>query len=428
MNIEVSLGEAIDKYSILELKLKKIQNESKLAEIQKEMNALSTCVSYKLEYAFYYKLLMYVNETIWDITDIIKSITPDNPQFASLSNRIFEFNQKRFRIKNWFNSSSNLKEQKSYATSHCQIIINTEQTIYNKAAEINYLAVEYDIITFKSPHLSKIQDIFKQMSFIYEPVTIPPLIINLDECNIPSYITRSLFTMPLIYISSGMLGDFIQSLSVINEKFIETGRKGILYITTLVESFRNGIDATYADTYSIIMHQPYIEDYRIHNNEPYDINLASWRNSALLYHASWYSLYKESYNVEWGTHAWLDVQYDAKWNDMVLINTTDYRWPHNIDFKLLIETYPGKTIYVGDVNQYHYFIKYTSLHVPFYDCKLAELCTAIRSCKLFAGSLSAPLSIAHAFHKDRIIGLCNGIDDVMAANLTQIWSNIRYKV
>ena len=40
MKIEVSLGEAIDKYSILELKKKKITDVNKLIEIKKEIDVL----------------------------------------------------------------------------------------------------------------------------------------------------------------------------------------------------------------------------------------------------------------------------------------------------------------------------------------------------------------------------------------------------
>jgi hypothetical protein len=38
--------------------------------------------------------------------------------------------------------------------------------------------------------------------------------------------------------------------------------------------------------------------------------------------------------------------------------------------------------------------------------------------------MSAPLSIAHALHKDRICGLSNTIDDVMVNTLDKIWNNI----
>ena len=92
MNINVSFGEAIDKYSILELKLKKIHDPNKLLEIKKEIDVLYICLEYKTKYNFYYNLLVYVNEKIWDVTDIIKTIKVDNPQFSVLSNDDFKCN------------------------------------------------------------------------------------------------------------------------------------------------------------------------------------------------------------------------------------------------------------------------------------------------------------------------------------------------
>jgi hypothetical protein len=150
MNVKVSIGEAIDKLSILELKLKKISNNEKRIEIQKEINELQECNIYKTKYGFYYNLLMYINEKIWDLTDTVKTMTIDNPDFSGISNDIFEYNQKRFRIKNWFNLSttSNIKEQKSYASTYCKIRIENEDVLYNKIPEINYLLLEYDLVSF----------------------------------------------------------------------------------------------------------------------------------------------------------------------------------------------------------------------------------------------------------------------------------------
>ena len=104
MKIEVSIGEAIDKLSILELKLSRINNEEQQVEIQKEINILEECKNYKnLSDGYYYKLLIYFNEKIWEMTDIIKNMEITNPKFSEISNQIFVFNQKRFRIKNVFN-------------------------------------------------------------------------------------------------------------------------------------------------------------------------------------------------------------------------------------------------------------------------------------------------------------------------------------
>ena len=152
MYIEVSIGEAIDKLSILEIKLKKITNNMKQAEIRKEIEALDICKGYILKYNYYYKLLIYVNSEIWRLTDIIKSIDISNTSFASISNSIFEFNQKRFRLKKLFNIllDSNIKEQKSYNETYCKIIIDNIDIFYNKISEINYLLLEYDNIIIDS--------------------------------------------------------------------------------------------------------------------------------------------------------------------------------------------------------------------------------------------------------------------------------------
>ena len=438
MNINVSFGEAIDKYSILELKLKKIHDSNKLLEIKKEIDVLYICLEYKTKYHFYYNLLVYVNEKIWDVTDIIKTIKVDNPQFSVLSNDVFEFNQKRFRIKNWFNllANSNIKEQKSYATTHCKIVINNEDTFYNKIAEINYLSLDYDIVSFESPELlTTIKKIFNLPTFIYEDSDINklpiPTIINIEDVNINEKNNRTTFEFtPIIYINGGMFGDFIQSLSVINEKFYETGRKGNLFIGNKGDKFRNGIENTYNDTYQTIIKQKYINEYKIHNNQSYDIDLTIWRNNPNLHRLNWYELYKDTYKVEWGKHIWLDSTHDEKWNDIILINTTHYRWTNTIDYTLLKNKFSKLVFISSDINEYNFFIKKTNLTIPFYQfTSFSDLCIAIKSCKLFVGSLSAPLSIAHAFNKDRIIGLCDCLfDTTINSKLNIIWDNISYTV
>jgi hypothetical protein len=436
MKIEVSIGEAIDKYSILELKMKKITDKNKQLEILKEIDVLSECLIYKKQFLFYYNILVYVNEKIWDMTDIIKTITPDNPEFSHWSHQIFEFNQKRFRIKKWFNlmTNSNIKEQKSYASNHCKIVINKEQDIYDNIAKINYLSLDYDAITFESPFVSTIQKLFKLPIYNIDLLhnLPPPKIINIDEVNISENTDISIFEFsPITYISGGMFGDFIQSLSVINEQFYETGKKGILYISERGDVFRNGLKNTYNDTYGLMINQKYIKAYKIHNNESYDIDLTIWRDCPNLYKVNWYNLYKETYKVEWGKHPWIYVAYDEKWKDVILINTTDYRWTNNIDFQLLQTKYPGKLMYISsDINQYNIFTYKSKINIPFYKFNnFFDLCSAIKSCKLFIGSLSAPLTIAHAVHTDRIIGICNiNEDNKLNSDLNFIWNNVKYVI
>jgi hypothetical protein len=439
MKVEVSIGEAIDKLNILELKCKKITDENKIIEIKKEIDALSECLIHKETNTFYYNLLTYVNESIWDMTNDIKNKTIDDSEFAIISNNIFEYNQKRFRIKNWFNllESSDIKEQKSYASTNCKIIIENKQTIFEKIAEIHYLALEYDAILFETPYMDIVKKIFTIPTFIYDSNTIASLCIDLDTYTIPESVDREIFELsPIKYLIGGLFGDFIQALSVVNEKFYQTGRKGIIYISNKGDAFRNGLENTYTDTYSIIKHQVYVNDYIIFDNHHYDIDLTSWRHDIIERVESnpsinWIDIYKK-YDIEWGNHKWLTVANNNKWSNSILINTTHHRWPTDIDFSLLYQTYKDQLLFIGShKEQYDFFVQTTSLNIPYIHCDtFFELSTAIHSCKLFIGSLSGPLAIAHACHKDRIIGLCTSplIDRQLNTQLYKIWNNISYYV
>jgi len=440
MKVEVSVGEAIDKLSILEIKLSRIVDEIKNLEIQKEIDVLFECQEYKIKNEFYYTLLMYVNQKIWDLTDAIKSgdFTIDDPTFSYISNQIFEFNQKRFRIKNWFNlmCDSNIKEQKSYSSSSCKIVVDNEDTFFNKLPEINYLSLEYDFITFESPIIYTIRDFLKIPTIIYEvedQISNIVALVNLSVFSIPKSEPREIFTMkPISYIVGGMFGDFIQCLSVINEKFYETGgRRGILYLSEHGDKFRNGLENTYNDTYPVLIKQRYMQDYKIYNNEPIEINLVLWRHNIYLFNQNWYHTYKQTYNIEWGKRKWLEVAFDKRWENKVVINTTDYRGLCNLDFKLLKQMYPDDLIFISSNKEQHaIFEKTTNFSIEYYEfTSFLELTTIINSCKLFAGSLSGPLAIANALHKNRICGFANNaVENLMNSGLNEVIPNMRYEV
>ena len=103
VNIPVSLGELLDKISILEIKKKKIQNESKLKNIKKELIGLRNVLD-KLNIDIsqtddLYKDLYEINLSLWEIEDSIRVLEKNKDfekQFIDLARSVYITNDKRF--------------------------------------------------------------------------------------------------------------------------------------------------------------------------------------------------------------------------------------------------------------------------------------------------------------------------------------------
>lgn len=425
MKVEVSLGEAIDKLNILELKMKKIYNSEKRIEIQKEINELNQCEQYKIKYLFFYQLLSFVNEYIWDTTNKIKQLNFTDPSFSILSYNIFEYNQKRFRIKNWFNQleSSNIKEQKSYSLNCIHFTVNSIDTIYNKIPEINYLLLEYDSVYFihsDSTYTNIMKKIFKQPNLNYKTDNID----NKDNILLDDFIlneNRDKFEfMPINYIGGGLLGDFIHQLSIINEYFMETGIKGNIFIANIGDIFRFGIETAYNDTYNLVKEQRYINDYKIYQkNDIINVNLSEWRGSPLITKTNFYNLFKTTYGLEWSKNPWLKLPQNNIWDDKILINYSERRKMCNINFEEL-NIFKDKLIFIGFEKDGYEDLKSKNINIDYYcPTSLYEFAVAINSCKLFIGGISSPLTLAFACHKNCVVGL-DTIDNIWFSNLPYV--------
>ncbi len=420
--VEVSIGEIIDKYSILDLKTKYIKDEAKLVEINKEMNILIENVDIK-KYPYLYNLLLHINELIWLDTEIIKGLVFDSLDysnvviFAETSNRIFENNQKRFRLKNYFNifQQSNVKEQKSYNQTNCFIKISNEEEIYNKIPELNYLFISYDVVYICIDYAEIINKIFINPNIKFVSSLYPDDNSHNDnstnkikEYNISSFsISDDIRTVyeyePIRYISAGRLGDFLNQLSVVCEKFYETGRRGILYIVDK-EFVHHPVQHTYIDTHDTILNQKYIKNYHIYNGEPFDINLSSWRNN-FNYLENFKVVFNVNYNIDWARHNWLTGNFDSKWANTNIIYITPYRFLSENSFQRL-KTVINKDFVFITMNKadYNYFITHTGFSI---DCYLMnsfdELVTIINSCKLAYFGMTSFAVIANALKKPQIL-------------------------
>jgi hypothetical protein len=78
--VSVSIGELLDKLSILELKKNIIKDTKKTLEIEKEIDGLIQFENIKNENLFYYNILKWINEQIWIFTDIIKGMSQSKIQ------------------------------------------------------------------------------------------------------------------------------------------------------------------------------------------------------------------------------------------------------------------------------------------------------------------------------------------------------------
>ena len=115
IELPVSTGEALDKLTILDIKMKKI-TDNRRKDVEKEYNILNSKLEkYKEKYIFYYDILLIINESIWDMQDKFRESCNAEEQ-NNLCIQIIKENDNRFRVKKKINniSNSNLKEQKGY--------------------------------------------------------------------------------------------------------------------------------------------------------------------------------------------------------------------------------------------------------------------------------------------------------------------------
>lgn len=120
MLIEVSIGEIVDKLSILQIKLENITDKDKLANIKKEFDYLYNIVFKDLKMQLDdYQRLLNINKQLWDIEDDIRDeerAKRFEDKFIELARAVYVTNDERSRIKKDINIKygSDFVEEKSY--------------------------------------------------------------------------------------------------------------------------------------------------------------------------------------------------------------------------------------------------------------------------------------------------------------------------
>jgi len=122
LTIPVSIGELIDKLSILQVKKLKITNPEGLKYVSEEFELLynqSETYFQVSELKSLYESLTEVNSTLWDVEDklrVFESEKKFDQEFIELARKVYYTNDERFRLKNKINSitSSEIREVKDY--------------------------------------------------------------------------------------------------------------------------------------------------------------------------------------------------------------------------------------------------------------------------------------------------------------------------
>ena len=122
--IPVSVGELIDKITILEIKSQRIEDPIKLANVQKELDLLNKTwaenrpVTPDIETQK--EILKKINENLWEIEDEIRLLEAEKDfgdRFVELARAVYVTNDRRAEIKKTIDEAlgSELTEEKSYA-------------------------------------------------------------------------------------------------------------------------------------------------------------------------------------------------------------------------------------------------------------------------------------------------------------------------
>jgi DnaJ-domain-containing protein 1 len=121
--VEVSLGELVDKITILEIKCERIADSRQQANVRTELSLLAHALASEpqlpSELAGCRQRLKQVNTDLWEIEDEIRACEKNQdfgPRFIELARSVYRVNDIRAAIKREINQlvGSRLVEEKSY--------------------------------------------------------------------------------------------------------------------------------------------------------------------------------------------------------------------------------------------------------------------------------------------------------------------------
>lgn len=120
VEIPVSVGELVDKVTILEIKLEFAKDDSKISNINRELVYLTDKLNDIAFPKFHYDTLKSVNRRLWEIEDLIRgkeSVRDFGKEFIMYARLIYMYNDTRATIKREINlaTDSEIIEEKIFS-------------------------------------------------------------------------------------------------------------------------------------------------------------------------------------------------------------------------------------------------------------------------------------------------------------------------
>jgi|SRR5579871_1577026 len=125
VEVPIAIGELIDKITILEIKMERIRDAAKLANVRRELDLLrarrDTGLAGDAGIEALSARLKKLNESLWDLEDEIRDCERRRdfgPAFVAAARRIYSTNDERCAVKREINllSGSDLMEEKAYVS------------------------------------------------------------------------------------------------------------------------------------------------------------------------------------------------------------------------------------------------------------------------------------------------------------------------
>lgn len=324
VSISISVGEFLDRMSILKLKRELIKDKTRIQDVENEIKHCSELffgilLSNKRLY-YYYTQLINVNRDLWEIIDAVKGLdgkTYSKEEMLSKYEDCFVKTTFRFMIKSKINtiSCSKVVEQKDCAikeVKYISVCYGRDLLVHNGLINLLICHHPRTVIVITKRYHSLVKKLYNDPTVdCIEPVDLPEGVFSESINNIEQPISNFLNKYDLTdtqgktidYLMGGRLGDMIHSLYVIMCNYRKYGIKGNLIVTNNTkyggDSFLKDPHTILKPIETILLNCGYINEiiYDDSDDITFEINLNMFRCSPLLYSHNWIEVQMDLFNV-----------------------------------------------------------------------------------------------------------------------------------